>query len=251
MKKAVWKNIAQFLAAVLFLLAVWGIAYFVAGNELLVPPLGDCLLEAGALLADGGFWSAFFHTLLRVLLAFLPAFVLAVGFALIAYLSPTFRGFFAPVVSVLRSTPTLAVLLIILVWSGAGGAPVIVAFLSLFPALYASMCAAFSQVDEKLVEMSRVYRVPTKVKITRLYLPAIAPYAFQESCAGIAFALKLVISAEVLARTARSLGGMMQDAKTYMEMPTLFALVCVTVLAGMALEGLGALSARLLRRREE
>lgn len=250
MKKAVWKNIAQFLAAILFLFAVWGIAYAIAGNALLVPALGDCLREVGVLLADGGFWSAFFHTLLRVLFAFLPAFVLAVGFALVAYLYPAFGGFFAPIVSVLRSTPTLAVLLIILVWSGAGVAPVTVAFLSLFPALYASMCAAFLQVDEKLVEMSRVYRVPTRVRITRLYLPSIAPYALKESCAAVAFALKLVISAEVLARTARSLGGMMQDAKTYMEMPTLFALVCVTVLAGMALEGLGALSARWLERRK-
>ena len=248
MKGRIWKNFAQFACAILFLCVVWQVAYAFAGNEFLVPKLAHAVKATGRLLVDSGFWVAFFRTLLRVLVAFLPCFVFAFIFALIAYLYPTFGGFFAPIVSVIRSTPTMAVVLIILVWSGAGKAPILVAVLSLFPILYTGILAGFSGIDPKLLEMSKVYRVPFKTQLTRLYLPTLAPFIAKECGGALAFGLKLVVSAEVLVRTARSLGGMMQDAKLDMEMPTLFALVCVTALVGILLECLGLLLEKLLRR---
>ena len=48
--------------------------------------------------------------------------------------------------------------------------------------------------------------------------------------------MKLIVSAEVLANTARSLGGMMQEAKIYMEISQLFALVGVSFLVGLLME---------------
>jgi len=57
------------------------------------------------------------------------------------------------------------------------------------------------------------------------------------------------VSAEVLANTYKSLGGMMQESRLYLEMPTLFALVVVTFLVGILLETLGAAIATLVERR--
>ena len=52
-----------------------------------------------------------------------------------------------------------------------------------------------------------------------------------------------------MANTYKSLGGMMQEARLYLEMPTLFALVVVTFLVGILLETLGAAIATLVERR--
>ena len=54
----------------------------------------------------------------------------------------------------------------------------------------------------------------------------------------MSFSLKLVVSAEVIARTAKSLGGLMDEARAYQEIPTLFALVLVTFAAAILMEGL-------------
>ena len=59
-----WKNLAQTLVALVFILVVWAVAYAAVGNDLLVPSVGDCLKEMGRLLTDGGFWAAFLHTFL-------------------------------------------------------------------------------------------------------------------------------------------------------------------------------------------
>ena len=236
MKKRILTNCIQTLFALLFMLLAWGIAYLSFGNELLVPSLFDCAQEFGKLLVSGAFWRAIANTLLRTLGAFSVSLILAGIMAVISYILPSFGRFFMPIVSALRSLPTLAVLLILLVWWGVGFAPVAVAFLSLFPMMYAGISAALSQVDNELVEMSRAYKVPLKKQITQLYIPSALPYILRESGAAVSFSLKLVVSAEVIANTAKSLGGLLQEAKNYSEIPTLFALVGVSFVIGLILE---------------
>lgn len=243
MKKLIWKNVWQLLAAIVFLLVVWLIAYLAVGNELLVPSLLDSLLAAGELLLGGAFWRALGMSLLRALFAFVFSFVFALLCAVIAYLSPSFTNFFAPIVSAFRSLPVLAVLLILLTFLGAGQAPIAVAVLSLFPMLYTGIVAALSGVDKQLIAASRIHGATVWKRITHLYLPLSAPYVLREAGGALAYSLKLIVSAEVLAQTARSLGGMMQEARVYAEMPTLFALVLVSFLVGLLLElGVSALA---------
>ncbi len=245
MKRVLW-NTAYAFSAIALILVAWCLIYATVGNELIVPALPATLRAMGVLLGKGAFWRAFAYSLLRVLIAFCLSFVLAGVLAILSYLLPVFGRVFAPIVSFLRSLPVLCVLLVILLWADAGVAPVIVAFLSLFPVLYAGLSAGLSAVDRELLEMSAVYRVPVKKRIVQLYLPSILPYAVREGTSGLSFALKLVVSAEVLAGTYKSLGFWMQEAKTYLETPTLFALVIVTFVLGLCLEILGEAVAKLV-----
>ncbi|MBQ7948290.1 MAG: ABC transporter permease subunit [Clostridia bacterium] len=249
MKKLIWKNVIQTLAAIAFLLIVWLIAYFSVGNKLLIPPLSDSLKEMGGLLANSAFWRALGMTVLRAFGAFAISFIFALVFAVVAYLYPSIGNFLAPLVSMLRSMPVLAVLLILLSFLGAGQAPIAVAFLSLFPMLYAGISAALSGIDKHLIEMSRVCGTPLWRKITAIYLPLSAPYILKESAAALSFSLKLIVSAEVLAHTAKSLGGMMQESKIYSEIPQLFALVGVAFLVGLILETAVGLLASAVEKR--
>ena len=249
MKKLIWKNVAQTLAAIGFLLIVWFVAYCVVGNTELIPPLSDSLQEMGALLVSADVWSAMGMTLLRTFGAFGISFVLAVVFAVIAYLYPTFNGIFTPVVSAMRSLPVLAIVLILLSVLGAGATPIAVAFLSLFPMLYTGVLAALSGIDKHLIEVSRVYGASRFGRIWRVYLPLSSPYVLREAGGALSFALKLVVSAEVVAVTARSLGGMMQEARVYAEIPQLFALVMLVFVVGLILElAVTALAVKLEKR---
>lgn len=249
MKKTILRNCIAWAAAIAVLIGVWILTYYCIGNDLIVPSFSDCVKSLGDLLGRSSFWTAFFKTVKRVLIAFSISFIFAAIFAVIAYPVPWFSLFFTPIVSVLRSMPVLGVLLIILVWAGADTAPIVVAFLSLFPTLYAGFSAALSGVDENLIAMSKVYKVSAWKRIMKLYIPSAAPIAIKESGAALAFCVKLVVSAEVLASTWKSIGGLMQESKLYLDMPMLFALVCVTFLLGLLLETVGFWAAACVERR--
>ena len=231
MKKLLLKNVWQTLAAVVFLIAVWFVAYLAVGNELLIPDFKDSLKEFVKLFVSAWFWQSWAMTMLRALAAFAISFAAALALAVLAYMRPAVGSFLAPIVSALRSLPVLAVLLIFLAFLNAG-----VAFLSLFPMLYTGILAALSGLDRHLIEVSRVYGTPWYTRVVKVYLPLTSPYVLREAGGALSFALKLIVSAEVVSQTAKSLGGMMQSAKVYGELPQLFALVGVSFIVGLVLE---------------
>ena len=84
MKKAIWKNCIAWASTIATLIVIWIAAFYIVGNDLLVPSFSDCMKELGKLFISGEFWSAFFFTVKRVLIAFVISFVFAMIFAVIA-----------------------------------------------------------------------------------------------------------------------------------------------------------------------
>ncbi len=237
---AIVKNAAWGLCALLFLSLVWVVVYFCIGNSLVLPSPWETVGQAFLLLGKGSFWKAFFATFLRSLIAFLTSGVLAAAFAILSYLYPLFAKFFKGLCAILRTLPTMAVLLIILLlFRDRRVAPIAVGVLTLFPLLYTGYYNGLQGVGKELVEMSDLFQVPLKRRLTKLYFPALKSSFLCESAAGLSFSLKLIVSAEILVQTADSLGWQMQDAGMYAPL-VLFALTLLVCLCGMLIEGLAS-----------
>ncbi len=227
----------------------WLISYHAVGNDLVVPSVGETFSEIGRLLTDASFWRAFGGTLLRTAEAFLISFALGAVLSLLSCVSGAVRAFLAPVVSVLRTVPTMAVVLILLLWTSPALAPVIIAVLVLFPVLYSSMSGALGEVRKEYGEVASAFRVPKARQAFKMYLPLAAPPVLFQLGAAFSLGLKITVSGEVLSATAKSLGSMMQQAQGFLETPRLIALTILCVAAGFLFEGLFALAAHLWGRK--
>ena len=65
---------------------------------------------------------------------------------------------------------------------------------------------------------------------------------------GLSLNLKLMVAAEVLAATAKSIGNMLNNGNYYLEIPKMFALTLVVIVAGLLIEVIfGALAKRTER----
>ena len=239
--KRFWKNsITLSIAGLGFLAAVWAVAYFAVGNEYLLPSPWQTLKAGVKMLGKGYFYTAFFATLFRAALAFFLALLLGGGFAVAAYLLPSVEKFLRGIIAVLRALPTVAVLLLILVGASPLWAPVIIGSLTLFPLLYTAAYSSLCGVDRALLEMCKVYRVPVRKRVKCLYLPHALPKLAREGVAAFSFSLKLTVSAEVLAFTYKSMGGLLQEMALSAEVALMTALTLFVCLLGLAIEmGLG------------
>lgn len=225
----------NYLFSVLAVAVMWGVwiaAYFAVGNEYVVPSFTETMRELGALFASGTFWESFGGTLCRTVAGWLLAFAFAVLFAAAGVASKKFRSFFAPFVSVFRTLPTMAITLMLLIWSTPLVAPVIVTFLMLFPVTYAQLMAAYGEIDPQLFEMARVYGVPRREVLCKIAVPGMLPSVFSQAGPNLSLSLKVTISAEVLVSTFRSLGGMMHEAANYLQVAEMFALTILALLVG-------------------
>ena len=231
------KNFIFSALSVVALWLIWIIAYFAVGDDYVLPSAWDTLAQTGKLLTDAEFWRAFAGTLLRAFSAFAFSALAGIVLALAATLFRFVRALLAPVVSVLRTVPTVAVILMLLLWTPRIVAPVIVALLVLFPAVYAAALSELDKIRAEYGELTRVYRVGKARAAFRMYLPLSLRGMLGQAGAIFSLGLKITVSGEVLASTYHSLGGLMQEAKLW-DMPTLLALTLLTVLLGFAIEGI-------------
>ena len=231
-------NIIFSILAIIFMWLVWIAAYYIARNKLIVPAFSDTAQSFFNYLGDGEFWLALWNTFLRTLLAFIISFILAAVCALFAKLSNCARAFLKPVVVFIRTLPTLAVMLIILklTTGNRNFSPVIVTILVLFPMIFSQMLAAADGIDTGLVEMAKAYKVSKKDRLFKIYLPLVAPNILSQTGANVSLGLKIMISAEVLANTVDSLGGMMQYNNYAAEVANLAALTLAAVFIGLIIE---------------
>lgn len=230
-------NILISVLAVVAMWIVWIIVYYSVSNDYIIPSFQDTFVSLWRdCLAKGAFWTAFGNTLLRTLLAFIISFIIAAALACLCVLSKKITAFLMPFMVFLRTLPTLAVVLLLLIWTNPRIAPVVVTILVLFPMIHARITASIDGIDGGLRQMLKVYNIPKSQAIVKIYLPLIAPHTIPQIGADISLGLKVMISAEVLASTFKSLGGMMQEARLYIEMPRLAALTLIAVFFGLVVD---------------
>ena len=242
-------NIIYSIAAIFLMWAVWLIAEAAVKNDGFIAPFGKSAKEFFALFSNGFFWKSVFASLLRTVTAFILSFISALGCACLAVAFKPFAAFMRPVTAFFRTLPTMAVLLLILVWLTPLTAPVAVSMLVLFPMIYSQLSDRIGGVDSELLQMAKVYKLSAGKRLLNIYLPHVAPLAVEQTGANISFGLKLIVSAEVMASTYAALGGMISEAQTYINLPRMAALTLACVALGIMCEWLFRLISRIAFRK--
>ncbi len=231
-----FKNLIFPIAAFALILAVWAIAAYAADLPLILPAPKDTFASFWGILGSAVYWQAVGLTVFRALRSFLYAVVLGAVLAVIAAFSEVVEKLLDPVVSVLRSVPTMSIILIAILWLGSKTAPVLIAFLITFPLLYQGFLDALKSVDRGILEMADVYKVGKKDKIFRIYLPAVSEGALSVMKSTVSLSLKIIIASEVMAQTRQSIGLYMQKAMVTFETAELIAWTVVAVVFSYLLE---------------
>lgn len=237
-------NIALPLITVAVIVLLWSAAALAVDSEYILPTVGETVTAFFGLFESAEFYRAFFGTLLRSVIAFLISFLLAFITAFAAYKSEKARKALKPLIVIIRALPTIAVVLLLVVWTNSFVAPVIVTMLVVFPTLYNNLYAALSGIDKDLNEMCKVFGVAGKKRLKKVVFPQVAPEFISAAGAGLTLNLKLMVAAEVLSQTARSMGYLLNTSKVYFEISTMLALVLVTVITGLIIEWAFAFTAK-------
>lgn len=243
MRKAAKNVLYTVLGAALFV-AVWHIAAAAYGKPFVFPSPADTAVQLLNELGRAIFWRGFLYSVLRSFIAFVCACLLAVIFAFLGKAFAPVKKILAPVVGILRSLPTMSIILLLVLWTDGAATPVIISGLVIFPVLYSAIDSALYGVGCELEETARLYADNAAYKFFKIYLPMAAPPFLSVAGGAVSLSLKLTVAAEVMAQTRNSLGMLMQQASVYFEIGRLMALTVAVVIAAFVME----LAVYLLRR---
>ncbi|HOO22866.1 MAG TPA: ABC transporter permease subunit [Clostridia bacterium] len=229
-------NVLYPLIALGILFLAWVVAAKIVNTELIIPSVRSTFETLFALLGQKAFYTAVGGTLFRTIVSFLIAFAAALVLAVLSAFLPVLRKILSPAVTVARAIPTMSLILLTIIWLNPSTSPLLVGFFIVFPLLYDSFYTAIAGVDPDLVEMSKAYKVSKKDMVFSLYLPNIAPAFFDSIRSTLSFNVKIIISAEVLAQTRKSMGIMMQISKSRLETADLLAWTLAAIVLSYLLE---------------
>lgn len=239
MKAPVKKVLTEFAFAALavgLVAAVWSVAAAVIGTELILPTVGDTFSVLGGILKSSTFWTGIGGTFLRSTIGFVVSVAL---FAVLYFLNTVFTPcakVTEPIISALRTLPTMAVTLILAIWVGGYVAPIVIGVLVVTPYLYSSIKARNASVPVELKEICVLCGAGRIKTFFVLWFPHAAAGLPETLATGFSFGVKAVIAAEILMQTAESLGQLMNLSKIYFETSMLIAFVLTAVAASVAAE---------------
>ncbi len=239
MNKRVKKHLIDALyvvALVAVIFAAWAICAAAVDDSFVLPSVAETFSALGETLALRAFWTGLGGTVLRCVISY--AISVALFFALFCLSAALdgFRRFIDPLISALRTMPTVAVALILALVVGGYVAPVVLAVLVIMPILYSSARARVATVPTELTEVCRICGANRRQTLCSVYLPTAAAGLPDALSSAFSYNVKAVIGAEILVQAAGSLGMLMNLAKVYLMTASLIAMTFFAVVLAVASE---------------
>lgn len=228
---------AKFLAAFLAL-CLWQLAAVLVDNRLLLVGPLQVAGRLWQLLGMQTTWQALGATFGRISLGFFLAFALALVLAAVSARFPLAEILLRPYVLAIQTVPVASFIVIALLWLSGRRLSIFISFLMVLPVLYANALQGFRAADRQLLEMAQVFRMPRFRRVRCIFLPALAPYLKSACHVALGLCWKAGVAAEVIAVTEKSVGGMLYDAKVYLEIPDLFSWTVLIVAVSLGFEKL-------------
>lgn len=245
--KRFMQNSPKFLSIFFFLIIWEGVALYI-DNSLLFPRVSEIFLSLKNLVASGDFTLILWNTLSRFFISIVFSLILAIIFSVASYRYEVISFLLFPFIIFLRAVPTIAIIIVVLIWSSVERVPIVVGMLILFPILYESILGGIKNVDKNLLKMSKVFKVSTKRVVRDIYIPSIYYSISSNIPSYMGLTFKVIIAGEVLSQESLSIGGEIFINKIYLESSNIFAWIIVVIVLNYLLEkGLKTINSRVCR----
>lgn len=233
----------------LALLGAWEVlARFGTLPPNLLPAPTKVLATIGELARTGELWQHLGTTLGRVALGFGLGGALGTALGALTGYLPLLRRLLDPLLQGLRNIPSLAWVPLFILWMGIyETSKVVLIAVGVFFPVYLGVMSGIQNVDRKLVEVGRVYRLSGLALVRRVFLPATLPSYFVGLRNGLGLGWMFVVAAEIMGAT-KGLGFLLVDGQMTGRPQTILASILLFAVLGRCTDALLAgLSRRLLR----
>jgi ABC-type nitrate/sulfonate/bicarbonate transport system permease component len=210
-----------------------------------LPPVSRIASALVAEAGTGSFWSAVADTLIGWALGLLIAVVAGVVVGVVIGSVPLLRAVTASTVEFLRPIPSVALIpLAVLLYGTALQSTLLLVVYAAFWQVLVQVLYGVADVDPVADETARSYRLGAWARVRYVLWPTALPYVLTGVRLAAAVALVLAVTTELIIGSP-GLGAEIGVAQSSNAVPTMYALIVVTGLLGVAIN----IAARLAERR--
>ena len=192
-------NYIVFTLGILFVFLLWFVfAFSIGKNNLYFPSPIETIKELAILLRKKYIYESIGWTLLRTAIGFGAAFISAMVLGILSGNVKFIKNFLKPLVTVLKSIPTAALVFLFLVKTGSMYAPIFIVFLLSFPILYEAFVGGIESIPADVIDALRIDSNRQLMSLVRVKIPLAFPYVIVGLASSFALSLKTEVMAEII-----------------------------------------------------
>ena len=230
--------VLRIILPIIFWCLVWEILAGLIGHSFILPGIGKTLKALGSLITQKDFYLSVFLTLIRVIIGLILGIIVGTLLAVLCYRVKPINYLFSPLITIIKSTPVASFIVVLWIMMSADALSVFIAFLMVMPIIWQNVTDGYLAVDKGLNEVCEVYNFSPSKRFRLLIFPTLKRYLIPGIITASGLAWKAEIAAEIIAYTKHSIGQGINDAKSELNTPSVFAWTVVIILFSIVLEKL-------------
>ncbi|MDY5123098.1 MAG: ABC transporter permease subunit [Treponema sp.] len=242
------KKTVSYLISLAVILLLWSLIALAVNSELVFPSPELVFFRFCRLLSEKVFWSYFFYTFFRILFSFLFTVITGSLIGFLCGFSEFAEDFFQLPIQILRTTPVIAIILIVIFWFESDFIPVFICSLMTLPVMITSVTTGFKQTDKGIEDLAFVCGLKKYQYYLYIKFPLCFPYFINGALQTFGLSWKVVLAAEVLCLPKKSIGNLLQKAQMNLETADLFAITIFVVAVSFILEKCAAIGFKKIQK---
>lgn len=215
--------------AVIVWLLIWQFLSMYLDSEILLASPFKVIKYLVGMLGVLSFWSSICFTFIRICVGLLIANALGIILGALSYKSTSFKDFISLPIAVTKATPVASFIILTLIWIPSRNLSAFISFLMSFPVIYTNVLQGLNEMDNKILEMAQVFKIPFSRRLRYIYIPQVIPYYRAAAALSNGLCFKAGIAAEIIGLPQGSIGERLYQAKIYLNTPELFAWTIVII----------------------
>lgn len=213
----------QSLGSIIVLFSLYELFSRIVDKAIILPSCLEIMNEVIVIVSRADFGDIVFSTLSKTLTAFVSVLTISLVLGILAGYFKGLALFLFPMVTLLRTIPTVSIIIIILIWFGREVGPIFIVGLVVFPILYELISQSMNQVDADLRDVCYLFGGTPLEKFKALYYPQVLLSLYSGIQATLGLAFKVMVMAEVMAQSRLGIGQALNYEKTYLNMEGVLA----------------------------
>lgn len=227
-------NLKRFFGAVTLVL-VWTVAALIVNDNLILPKISEVIKRLVSMFMYDGLFSQIVVSTSRVFLGISCSIIIGNIFAYFSF-KKNLYSFFEPLFSLIKSTPVISFILIVLFFTKKNMLSIIVVFFVSIPVIYENVLNGLKNIDSKKSELFKIYNVSNEKRFLYLYLPVIIKKTLLSLKISTGMAFKAGSTSEVISGASGGLGEVMYLSKLTFEMADLIGVTFIIIFVSFLIE---------------
>ena len=222
-------NKISYLLGILLIGIIWSI---LAIKNSFFPSILQVIYQFCTKIVDIYILNAFFNTIFRAIFAFLLSLILGYIVAYISYKSKILKELISPLISLLRSIPTISVVIIVLMIVDLKLISYTIVSIIIFPIIYQNILYSFENIDSELIMINKLDNTNSFKNFLMFIFPLSLKGLLNAILQTLGLSIKIQVMSEILTGSTKlyGIGLLINNYRTNLEIDNVFAITLMIIL---------------------